>query len=149
MQTGTVTIRGTQWAVQVATTSAELSQGLSGVASIPAYTGMLFDLGSERIVTVNAYNMLFPLSIVFIDEDLKVTEIALILMPGDDGTTIYPCRYFLEVNLGEADGVVIGDQVTITGYTPTTMSSLIGLMVTVMIVVMMMQIMSKTVKEVG
>lgn len=150
----TVTIRGKRWSVQVATTSAELAQGLGGIASMLPYTGMLFDLGVERIVTVNAYEMLFPLSVVFIDEDLKVTEVALLLYPGGDGTTSLPCRYFLETNLGEVNDIEPGDPVTLVGYTPYTpyvpipMTSMIELMVTLMIVVMMLGMMSKAVKEV-
>ena len=148
--TATVTIGESQWDVEVATTSTELAQGLGNRAPIPEYTGMLFDLGGERVVTVNAYEMLFPLSVVFIDEDLKVTEVAPLLEVGDDITTGLPCRYFLETNEGEVDDVNPGDLVTIAGYTPPTptTSSVFGLMVTMMIVVMMMQMMMKTMKEV-
>ena len=44
---GTVVIKDKEWSVNVATTPSELLQGLSGVVSIPANTGMLFDLGAE------------------------------------------------------------------------------------------------------
>lgn len=142
----TVQIGEKQWSVQVATTPTELAQGLSGVASIPAHSGMLFDLGAERTVTVNAYEMLFPLSVVFIGEDLIVTEVTPLIEPEDDVTTVYPCRYFLETNTDEVTGIEAGDQVTIVGYTPTT-GSVIELMVTVLIVAMMMQVMAKTMKE--
>jgi len=143
-----VTIGENQWSVEVATTSAELISGLAGVASIPPWTGMLFDLGSEHIVTVNAYEMLFPLSIVFIGGDLRVTEVVPLLAIGDDVTSSSPCRYFLETNLGEVDNIELGDLVVITGYTPSTTGSIFGLMVTVMIVTMMMKMMAKTMKEV-
>jgi len=147
----TVAIGEKQWSVEVATTSAELAQGLSNRAPIPEFTGMLFDLRTERIVTVNAYEMLFPFSVVFIGEDLKVTEVAYLLAPGDDSTTSLPCRYFLETNVGEVDDIQAGDLVAITGYTPSAginISSMMNLMVTMMIVTMMMKMMAKMMKEV-
>lgn len=109
-----VVIRDKEWVVSMATTPQELLVGLSGVESIPAGTGMLFDLGAEQIITVTAENMLFPVSVIFIDSNLKVTEVALLLMPGDFGTTSLPARYFLEVNVGEAVGIEDGDAVSIT-----------------------------------
>jgi len=123
-----VTIKDRQWACSVASTPAELVTGLSGVPSIPPGTGMLFVLGYEQIVTVTAEDMLFPLSVVFFggiptpgEEDmLYVTEVAPLLAPGDWGTTSLPCRYFLEVNFGEADGSEAGDQVDIAFSAPPT-----------------------------
>jgi len=147
----TVAIRLKQWSVEVATTSSELAQGLSNRAPIPEYTGMLFDLGGERIVTVNAYEMLFPLSVVFIGEDLRVTEVVPVLTIGDDVTSSLACRYFLETNVGEVDDIQAGDLVAITGYTPSAginISSMMNLMVTMMIVTMMMKMMAKTMKEI-
>ncbi len=108
-----VTIKDRQWACSVAGTPAELATGLSGVPSIPPGTGMLFVLPQEQIVTVTAENMLFPLSVIFISENLLVTEVAPLLSPGDWGTTNLPCRYFLEVNAGEADGIESGNTVSI------------------------------------
>ncbi|GAI75676.1 unnamed protein product, partial [marine sediment metagenome] len=65
--TAVVVIRGKEWSVDVATTPEELLAGLAGVASIPANTGMLFDLGAEQIITVTAEEMLFPVDVIFID----------------------------------------------------------------------------------
>lgn len=152
-----VTIRSKQWTCSVMSTYAELASGLSGVPSLPAGQGMLFDLGSERIVTVNAYDMLFPIDAVCISENLKVTEGMLPLLPGDDFTSSVPCRFFIEVNAGEADdaGVEVGDDVIITGYTPEEpaagggidISSMMNLMITMMIVTMMMKMMMGVIKE--
>ncbi len=44
---GSVTIGSKQWQVSVASTYQELISGLSGVASLPTNTGMLFDLGQS------------------------------------------------------------------------------------------------------
>ncbi len=108
-----VTIRDRQWACSVASTPAGLAAGLSGGPGMPVGTGMLFVLPQEQLVTVTAVSMLFPLSVIFIGENLRVTEVALMLAPGDWGTTSLPCRYFLEVNAGEADGIEPGDTVSI------------------------------------
>jgi uncharacterized membrane protein (UPF0127 family) len=108
-----VTIRDRQWICSVASTYEELTMGLSGVPSMPTGTGMLFILPQQQIVTVTAEGMLFPLSVIFIDNNLRVTEVALLLAPGDEGTTSLPCRYFLEVNVGEADSIQPGDVVSL------------------------------------
>ena len=108
-----VTIKDKQWSCSVASTLAELAAGLSGVPSIPPGTGMLFVLPQEQIITVTAEDMLFPLSVIFIGENLQVTEVALLLAPGDWGTTSLSCLYFVEVNVGEADAIEAGDEVSI------------------------------------
>jgi uncharacterized membrane protein (UPF0127 family) len=116
-----VTIKDKQWTCWVDSTPAELASGLSGVPSIPVGTGMLFILPQEQVVAVTAEGMLFPLSVIFIGEDLRVTEVALLLAPGDHDTTSLPCRYFLEVNVGEADDINPGDVVSISFSAPPTL----------------------------
>ncbi len=108
------------WSVEVASTQAELSQGLSGRTSLLANTGMLFDLGSDQIVTITMLQMLFPLDIVFVSGELVVTEVLVGVPVGVVTHNTIPARYFIEVNQGEADGVLEGNVVTITGYTPAT-----------------------------
>lgn len=141
-----VTIGSKQWTVSVASTPAELVAGLSGIASMEANTGMLFDLGYEQIVTVSAEDMLFPLSIIFIGGNLLVTEVALLLAPGGSGTSSLPCKYFLEVNEGEAEGIVAGDAVTIElSEQPTEgidISEIMNMMIMLVVVVMMMKMMT-------
>lgn len=141
-----VVIDGRQWTVDVATTIQELTAGLSGVASIPPNTGMLFDVGVEQVITVNAQLMLFPIDVIFISKDRVVTEVAYNLVPGDSGTAGLPARYFLEVNAGEAVGVEDGDlaniQITDGGVVIVDMNSLLVMMVTMMMVVMMMKAMT-------
>ena len=108
-----VTIKDRQWDCSVASTPAELVTGLSGVPSMPPGTGMLFVLPQEQIVAVTAEGMLFPLDVIFIGDNLLVTEAVFSLMPGDYGTTNLPCKYFLEVNASEAFGIEGGDAVSI------------------------------------
>ncbi|GAI84240.1 unnamed protein product, partial [marine sediment metagenome] len=45
----TVTLNDKQWVVDVAVSASELSAGLGGLASIPAGTGMLFDLQAPQV----------------------------------------------------------------------------------------------------
>ena len=147
----TVTIHATTWDVLVATTPAELSQGLSNQISLDPHHGILFDLGAERIVTINMQEMLFPLDIIFIGQDLIVTEVALGVLPLNDIITTKPCRFFLEVNNFEADEVIAGDAVAINGYTPPQQSTstvsgmdlnqIFSLMVVFMVMGMMFEMM--------
>lgn len=108
-----VTIGARYWTVALATTPEELTQGLGGVASIPPGTGMLFDLGSDQIITVITVPMLFPLDIVFIHSAQGVVGVARGVPPSFLVTSDGPARFFLEVNAGEAEGVQAGASVLI------------------------------------
>lgn len=118
-----VTIDGSQWSVTVASTTAELMSGLSGVASIPANTGVLFDMGSDQdSITINTASMLFSLDIAFINSSGVVVGILRNVAPGEvaafDAGNGLGARYFLEVNAGEMGGISVGDNMVISGYTP-------------------------------
>jgi len=147
----TVTIENKTWTCVVASTASELEIGLSETPYLPVGQGMLFDLGSSRIVTVNAYSMTYPIAIVFIDENMVIVAFTPILIPGHDTTTVVPCRYFLEVgyeDLGDSQPQ-LGEGAVITGYTPSvSISVVISIMMTAMIIMMMMQMMMKTMKEI-
>ena len=115
------TVNDKQWSVDVASTYTELVTGLSGVASLPPSTGMLFDLGYDQsYIEIDMSQMLFPLDIIFINSTQGVVGVIQNAQPGEEvyfeATTTPGARYFLEVNAGEADGVGAGDSVTITGY---------------------------------
>jgi len=122
MYTATVTIGEKQWNVNVASTFPEISQGLSGQESLPINTGMLFDLGSEyNNITINMQEMLFPLDIIFINNDLSIVAVVQNVLPGEDVAFVADdsgARYFFEINAEEADGIVFGDTLVIAGYTP-------------------------------
>jgi uncharacterized membrane protein (UPF0127 family) len=120
----TVTIRDKSWSVQIAASPEELTAGLGGLSSIPANTGMLFDLGSEQTVEVTTEPMLFNIDIIFISEDLKVVDVVSDVAPGYLVTEDTPVRYFLEVNAGEAEGIEAGDSVEITDYQYTPPSTI-------------------------
>lgn len=119
MSTGTITIGVSQWSVTLATTAVEITQGLSGVASIPVNSGMLFDLGvNYNRVDINMQQMLFPLDIIFMNSVGGVVGVLRGVQPLATNVYyeagVYPgARYFLEVNSGEATNVVVGDNVVI------------------------------------
>ena len=108
-----VTIRNHQWQVSLATDYMELIQGLSNIPQIPSGTGMLFDLGYDRIFTVTTKEMLLPIDIVRISSAMTVVDVAHDVQPGQLVTSDTPARYFLEVNAGEASGINLSDQVAI------------------------------------
>jgi uncharacterized membrane protein (UPF0127 family) len=108
-----ITIKDKQWNCAVASTAAELTSGLSGVSSLPGGTGMLFVLPQTQIITITTQNMLFPLSVIFVGENLAVTEVIPLLAPGTFRASSLPCRYFVELNTGEADSIAPGDTVDI------------------------------------
>lgn len=115
-----VKINDKQWLVSVATTYSELAAGLSGLTSIPAGTGMLFDLGHDQHITITSEGMLFPIDTAFISSSLTVVEIVQDLVTGSphEVTSSVPARFFLEVNAGEMDDIDLGDPVVIQGYEP-------------------------------
>ena len=113
MEQTTVTIGNTQWTVMVATTYSEVSQGLSDVSNLAPGTGMLFVLGADYpYIPIDMSRMLFPLDIIFISSDLRVTGIFRNVQPQETDVFCYGA-YFLEVNAGEAEGIELGDSVSL------------------------------------
>jgi len=106
---GTIAIKNKQWNVSIATNPSEQTQGLGGLSSMPAQSGMLFDLGMPQTIQVTTVPMLFPLDIAFFSETLQITEIYRDIQPGYLVTSTLPARYFLEVNAGELEGIDVGD----------------------------------------
>ena len=115
-----VTIGDKEWFASLASDPWELVQGLGGIPSIDAGTGMLFDLGFEQAITVTTEPMLFNLDIVFFSEAMVVTEIYRNIQPGYLVTSTTPARYFLEVNAGELDAVDTGSQATFEFQAPVS-----------------------------
>ncbi len=113
MKTATVTIGEKQWLATVAITPQELAAGLSGLESMPAGAGMLFDLGSEQPVQVTTEFMLFSIDIIFVSEALQVIDVVPSASPGYLITQETPVRYFLELNAGEAETIESGESVAI------------------------------------
>src|SRR4030042_5965203 len=99
-----VTIKSHQWQVSPATNCVELIQGLSNIPQITSGTGMLFDLGYDRIFTVTTKEMLFPIDIIRVSSAMAIVDVAHDVQPGRLVTSDVPARYFLEVNAGEVTG---------------------------------------------
>jgi uncharacterized membrane protein (UPF0127 family) len=112
-------------AVWVADTGPERYQGLSGTASLPADTGLLFVYDQEaadRAIVMR--EMHYPIDVVFIDGSGTVTTVrSATTEPGvpDDELTHYTgrARWILEVPHGTAErhAIVSGTSVRITGPT--------------------------------
>ena len=147
-----VQINGKQWTCSVANTYTELVTGLSGVPSIPAETGMLFDLGYDyKTIQIDMTGMLFPLDIIFINSTQGVVSVMNNVVPGMSATLdneTYPgARCFLEVNAGEAEGIEDGDSVSIEGYAQPAqldISGLISIVFVALLAFMMFKVVGRT-----
>lgn len=125
-----VTINGNQWQVSLATTYTELMTGLSGVVNIPAGSGMLFDLGTDQsYIAIDMSRVLFSLDIIFINNTQGVVGVLRNVNPGEEAyfqaITTPGARYFVEVNAGEAEGIEVGDSVSIQGVIIPTFFELV------------------------
>ncbi|WP_414833455.1 DUF192 domain-containing protein [Afifella sp. YEN Y35] len=102
--------------VELALTQQERSRGLMYRREVPRGTGMLFDFGSDRPITMWMKNTYVPLDMVFIGSDHKVQSIAKETTPLSETTIASerPVRFVLEVAGGTADRLHIrpGDQVS-------------------------------------
>ena len=119
--------------VWVAETGPERYQGLSGTATLPADTGLLFVYDQEaddRAIVMREMN--YPIDIVFIDGSGTVTTVhSASLEPGvpEDDQTHYSgrARWILEIPHGtvESHAIVPGTSVRITGSTHSFDSQLV------------------------
>ncbi len=150
-----VTIGECSWSVGIASSAAELLSGLSGVASIPVDTGMLFDMGSEQAqIAINMADMQFGLDIAFLNSNNEVVGILHGVEPEEtaafDTGNGQGARYFMEVNAGEMDDISVGDIAVIEvaegepSPTPSTLdlNAIISPLITIMIIGMMMKMMT-------
>jgi uncharacterized protein len=104
------------FAVELATTNAELERGLMFRKSLPEGQGMLFDFKVDQPVSFWMHNTYIPLDMIFINGRGRIAHIVENATPMSD-TLIpsqYPVRAVLEVIAGTADklGIAVGDQVT-------------------------------------
>lgn len=70
------------FAVEVAATPEQLSQGLMFRRDLPAGSGMLFDFGSPRQVSMWMKNTLIPLDMLFMDRTGRVIHVEQYTVPG-------------------------------------------------------------------
>jgi uncharacterized membrane protein (UPF0127 family) len=105
--------------VRIADTVDKRRLGLSNTSSLPEGEGMLFVHEAERELVYVMRKMDFPLDIVFVDAEGRITTIRHAPVPEEipDGNGRFPGRgkYVLEVPRGytNATGVDVGDRVEI------------------------------------
>lgn len=95
------------------TTAKELMRGLSGVASLEPFDGMVFDFGCKFSPIMTPKGLLFPVDVAFVTDYGEIVEIHK-LDPEygfTQGTTRTDIQYALEVPVGFFDlhGVTVGD----------------------------------------
>ena len=112
-QQAIITIGDKQWQVDIAATPWELMRGLGGLAGIPPWTGMLFDVGATQTIEITTEDMLFPIDIAFLSEAWVVAEVYRGIEPGYIVASPEPARCVLEVNAGELEGVGSGDEASV------------------------------------
>ena len=108
----------TTFKVEVVITPAAIKQGLSGRPSLPTGKGMLFAFGSVSKQGMWMIEMLFPLDIVWLDENLTVVYITKNCEPCPNASacptysSVYRVKYAIEMTAGEADtyGFSVGKQ---------------------------------------
>lgn len=120
-----VTINGWTWTVELATTSQQRTEGLSGRPHLPEGAGMLFIYPDPRPVQYCMRRCLIPLDIAFITSDLRVAKVYTMAVEDDlAGRVLYPSQtavqFVLEVPsgaLGRAE-VNEGDKVAFSPDIP-------------------------------
>ena len=127
LESGPVVRIGTvEFAVELAVTPEERTQGLSDRPHLAPDTGMLFVYRQQNRYSFWMRNMHFPLDILWISADCTVADASLNVPPPEPGQTTdqlpryspaVPVQYVLEINAGEAaaKGILVGDSVQFTG----------------------------------
>lgn len=115
--------KGVKLSVQIAETEGEREQGLSDVNNLSDDQGMLFIFDEPGYYQMWMKDMLFPLDILWLDQNFKVVDIKKELSPSTYPESFgpkSPAKYVLEINSGLSDkyGFAIGDQFSTTEGTP-------------------------------
>lgn len=102
----TIKIAGQDVAVEIADSNQKRYQGLSGRSILPADQGMLFVFADYSRRSFVMRQMLFPLDIIWIKDNIVVGCESNLPAPPDDGslpvsvTSPSPVNYVLEINAG-------------------------------------------------
>ena len=126
-QAATVTIGDAAFQVEVLTTPAERTRGLSGRDSLEPGSGALFVFEPGRAVAIWMKDMLFDLDLVWMGEDCEVVHVTERVPKPVSGTPRVrrpryrpsaPATYVLELNAGEVDrlGIGVGDDMRFSGF---------------------------------
>ena len=121
-----VTLGGVPFRVELAVTSQERTQGLSGHAPLAADEGMLFVFEKAQTYSFWMREMLFPLDMIWIDAECTVAHITRNAPPQAPDQSLsdlprygppVPVLYVLEINAGQAESaaVTVGSPARFTG----------------------------------
>jgi uncharacterized membrane protein (UPF0127 family) len=104
-----------KFTVELATTPAQMEQGLMFRRSLAPDSGMLFDFKTPSMATMWMKNTLIPLDMLFVDEHGRIVNIAERAVPESTDTiaAAAPVRAVIELNGGTVArlGIRPGDQV--------------------------------------
>ncbi|TSC70325.1 MAG: hypothetical protein CEO12_428 [Parcubacteria group bacterium Gr01-1014_46] len=109
-------VGGKTFSIDVADTTFTMSKGLSGRKSISKDEGMVFVFEKLDKHGFWMKDMLFPIDILWMDENFKIVHIEKSVSPETYPTIFSPDRlslYVLEISAGQTDslGVKVGDRV--------------------------------------
>jgi uncharacterized membrane protein (UPF0127 family) len=104
-----------RFTIEIATSSAQLEQGLMFRRHLAPDAGMLFDFGEPTVATMWMKNTLIPLDMLFVDAHGKIVNIAERAVPESLATiaAAAPVLAVIELNGGTAErlGIKPGDRV--------------------------------------
>lgn len=107
------------FSVELAQTSEEYTRGLMFRDSLDEDKGMLFIFPAERSSNFWMKNMVIPLDVIWINQNLEVVHIESTTPCTNDPCQVYTsdekAKYVLEINSGlvENYGIKVGDKITI------------------------------------
>lgn len=92
------------FAVRVAVTDEEHAVGLSNYSALPNKEGLLLIFDKAKMVKIWTKFMEFPIDIIFIDKNERITTVHHSALPGSNKifTSHLPSSYVLELNSGDA-----------------------------------------------
>lgn len=101
---------------EIASDDESRAKGLMYRTHLPDCSGMWFDFGSPKVVTMWMRDTFIPLDIIFVGSDFRVLSIFENADPLSDSLIKSPqaTQYVLEINAGEAvqNNLAVGQQVT-------------------------------------
>lgn len=117
-QSSTMYVRSVPINVTIADEEHEHAQGLSGVEKLDQFEGKLFIFPDEAYYSMWMKDMLFPIDILWINNDLKVVHIEENVTPEtfpESFSSNVPARFVLELNafFVETEKIQVGDKVLI------------------------------------
>ena len=99
-------IDGRHYFLEYAVRKGQLRQGLRYRPTLAENSGMFFDLGETRPVTVTMNGVNFPLTVITLTKQLQVLEVAHIQLKARHAFS-QPCRYMVKIPLRQ--GIQPGD----------------------------------------